>query len=116
MTVGRLRPELVSWLQQVLPGVPDLAAVGLRFRDPWTGSDGLTWGRTVTLRPAYEQRLAQLDPWAIELLCHELVHVEQFAQWGWWWLVGYALHHRGWEAAARQRAAELRALWDGQAA
>ena len=29
-----------------------------------------------------------------------------------WWLVGYLLHHRAWEAAARQRARELRAMWE----
>lgn len=116
MTIGDLRPDLLAWLQQVLPGVPELAAVELRFRSPWTGSDGLTWERTVTLRPAYEERLAALDPAAIELLCHELVHVEQFARAGRWWWLAYLWRRRAWEAAAYQRARELRAIWEGRAA
>ena len=107
-----LPPVLLAWLLEVLQHVPDLLGVGLRWADPWTGSDGLTWGRTITLRPGYQARLQALDPAAIELLAHELIHVEQYAPWGRWWLVGYLLHHRAWEAAARQRARELRAMWE----
>jgi hypothetical protein len=107
-----LPPELVSWLEANLPAVPDLAGVNLVFRSPWTGSDGLTLGRTIYLRPGYEQRLAALDPAAIELLCHELTHVEQYTRAGRWWLLDYLLHHREREAAAYQRARELRAMWE----
>lgn len=107
-----MRPVLQGWLEQQFPGL--LATVTLRFGNPWTGSDGLTWGRTVTLQPGYEQRLEDLDPAAIELLCHELTHVEQFSAWGSWWLLGYLLHYRAWEAAAYQRARELRAMWEAR--
>lgn len=110
MTLQDLRPELLAWLQANLPGVP--AGVTIRFANPWTGSDGLTMGASVTLRPRYEQLLATLDPGAVELLCHELVHTEQFASWGGWWWVGYLLRHKSWEAQAYQRAAELRQMWE----
>lgn len=101
--------NLQAWLARVIPGLPEWRLV---YRDPWTGTDGLTLGRTVYLRPQYEWRLAALDPAAIGLLCHELVHVEQFARAGWWWPVAYVLHRRAWEAAAQQRARELRAMWE----
>lgn len=113
MTIASLRPDLLAWLQRVLPGVPDLAGVRLLYRDPWTGSAGLTLGRTIRLRPEYEWRLAALDPAAIELLCHELVHVEQFAR-SWFWPLTYLLGHRRLEAAAEQRARELRAMWEAE--
>jgi hypothetical protein len=115
MTVGQLHPALLAWLQQVLPEVPDLAGVGLRFRAPWTGSDGLTLGRTIYLRPPYEERLAILDPAAIELLCHELTHVEQFSQAGFWWPIRYLLGRRELENRAYQKARELRAMWEEHA-
>lgn len=105
-----LPAELAAWLQRVLPGV----TARLVYRDPWTGTDGLTLGRTIYLRPAYEWRLAALDPAAIELLCHELVHVEQFARAGWWWWLTYLLGRRRLEAAAYQRARELRAMWEAE--
>lgn len=106
-----LRGELSTWLASIFP---EASRVDLRFRDPWTGSDGLTLGRTIWLRPAYESRLAALDPAAIELLCHELVHVEQFAAAGFWWPLVYLFRHRRMEAEAYQRARELRALWEAQ--
>ena len=110
---ARIPSQLYAWLQYSFPYL-NLAQVNLKFANPWTRSDGLTWGKTVTLRPTYEPRLHLLDEAAIELLCHELVHVEQFAQAGTFWLLHYLLHHREWEERARQKARELRALWVSQ--
>lgn len=107
----RLPQELYQWLLIQFPSIY-LPGVTLHFRNPWTGSDGLTWGRTVTLRPAYEQGLKSLHPVAVELLCHELIHVEQFTRAGRWWLLSYLWNHKEWEAAAYQRALELRAMWE----
>lgn len=112
MTLADLRPELLAFLQRHMPNVP--AGVTIRFAKPWTGSDGMTMGSAVILRPHYEQLLATLAPNAVQLLCHELVHTEQFAAWDFWWWVGYALHHRDWEAEAYARAEVLRSLWDAQ--
>lgn len=112
MTLGQLSPRLLTFLQLHFPLIPDLAGVSLTFRNPWTGSDGLTLGRSITLRPTYDGQLATLQPNAVQLLCHELTHVEQFGAWGSWWWVGYLLRHSAWEAQAYQRAAELRQMWE----
>lgn len=109
--MNSLPPVLLAWLQSVFPGLPE---VRLLFVAPFTGSDGLTLGRTVRLRPPYQERLNALDPAAIELLCHELVHVEQFARAGWLWPLHYLLGRRRLENNAYQRARELRAMWESK--
>lgn len=103
-------PELCAWLVIQFPTL-NLDNVTLKFADPWTGSDGFTWGRSITLKPGFEGRLRTLEPGAVQLLCHELWHVRQFQQAGWSWLFQYLLNHRSWEAAAYQGAQELLAMW-----
>lgn len=110
--------QLLAWLQRVLPGV-DLARVRLTFADrlpfDWVSAkkDGLTLGASVYLRSRYAEQLQALRPNAIELLCHELTHVEQFAG-HFFWPVLYLCQRADLEARAYQRARELRAMWEAE--
>lgn len=110
--------KLLAWLQRVLTGV-DFTRVRLTFADrlpfDWLSArkDGITLGRAVYLRSRYAEQLQALRPNAIELLCHELTHVEQFAG-NFFWPITYLCQRAELETRAYQRARELRAMWEAE--
>lgn len=109
-----LPPALEAWIDEHLPGVGGVRSVAIEIVPslPWPlGPDGLTTGRRIRLRAGAPGIGAAGIDWghlaAVNLLLHELVHVEQFRPWGGAWWIGYGLFWWAWEPEARARANDL---------
>ena len=118
---GALSESLRAWIRLHIPGVGEPNRI--RFhpcrRIPFwwipgnRNVEGLTLWRNIYLRHS-RWPIDPNDSWAIELLFHELIHVEQFRQAPVWFPIKYLLshirfgyHNNPAEREARRRAAQL---------
>src|SRR5215471_7458547 len=121
---NRLADSLESWVKIHIPGAGDPSSIRFHPCDRipfwWVPGNrhaqGLTLWRNVYLRrtywPIYRDRAA------IELLFHELIHVEQFQRQPIWFPIKYLLAHLRYgyhdnpaEEEARTRASQLTSLF-----
>lgn len=100
LILGELPHRLFMWLRCHFPRLPDLRSIEVRgetrlLYDQLHPDGG---GRRVHLLPHWVERLASQDPAAVELLCRQLVELEERTR-----------------RRAVQRARELRAQWEAAA-
>lgn len=82
-----LRPAAFDKLRQLISWFNDPARFWVTYRMPWMRRARITFPGGLALGAAYAREHAELAPWQLSVLAHELHHVAQFKTWWGPWLI-----------------------------